>query len=99
MKKLLVTGASGLIGGEVVSSFSMNGWRVIGIDNNKWLQELAKDADLVIAAWGNDGTFMGQSRKVRAMISNLMCLKTNKTGEPAHPLYQPGSAVPIKFSR
>jgi CDP-paratose 2-epimerase len=35
MKKLLVTGASGLIGGEVVSSFSSNGWQVIGIDNNK----------------------------------------------------------------
>ncbi len=35
MKKLLVTGASGLIGGEVVSSFSENGWQVIGIDNNK----------------------------------------------------------------
>jgi len=35
MKTLLVTGASGLIGGEVVSSFSVDGWRVIGIDNNK----------------------------------------------------------------
>jgi CDP-paratose 2-epimerase len=35
MKQLLVTGASGLIGGEVVSSFSMDGWQVVGVDNNK----------------------------------------------------------------
>ena len=35
MKTLLVTGASGLIGGEVVASFSMDGWQVFGIDNNK----------------------------------------------------------------
>jgi CDP-paratose 2-epimerase len=34
MKKLLVTGSSGLIGSEVVEYFSMRGWLVLGIDNN-----------------------------------------------------------------
>lgn len=34
MKKLLVTGASGLIGSEVVASFAKNGWKVDGVDNN-----------------------------------------------------------------
>jgi CDP-paratose 2-epimerase len=34
MKKLLVTGASGLIGGEVVAAFAEEGWAVTGIDNN-----------------------------------------------------------------
>lgn len=34
MKKLIVTGSSGLIGSEVVTFFSMNGWKVFGIDNN-----------------------------------------------------------------
>lgn len=34
MKKLLVTGAGGLIGSEVVTYFSNEGWDVIGIDNN-----------------------------------------------------------------
>lgn len=33
-KKLLVTGSSGLIGSEVVSHFSGDGWQVYGIDNN-----------------------------------------------------------------
>ena len=34
MKKLLVTGSSGLIGSEVVSHFARDGWRVHGVDNN-----------------------------------------------------------------
>ncbi|MFT6827356.1 MAG: CDP-paratose 2-epimerase [Roseivirga sp.] len=34
MKKLLVTGAAGLIGSEVVSHFCKRGWIVVGLDNN-----------------------------------------------------------------
>lgn len=34
MKKLLVTGSSGLIGSEVVAGFSNDGWEVHGVDNN-----------------------------------------------------------------
>ncbi|MBV8900425.1 MAG: NAD-dependent epimerase/dehydratase family protein, partial [Verrucomicrobia bacterium] len=34
MRKILVTGSSGLIGGEVASFFSGEGWEVHGIDNN-----------------------------------------------------------------
>lgn len=34
MKKMIVTGSSGLIGSEVVSYFSVNGWIIYGIDNN-----------------------------------------------------------------
>ena len=34
MKKLLVTGSSGLIGSEVVRYFNNKGWKVYGIDNN-----------------------------------------------------------------
>lgn len=34
MKKILVTGAGGLIGSEVVTFFAQNGFNVIGIDNN-----------------------------------------------------------------
>jgi len=34
VKKCLVTGSSGLIGSEVVASFSAEGWEVHGVDNN-----------------------------------------------------------------
>lgn len=35
MKKLLVTGSSGLIGSEVCSYFAQAGWQIHGIDNNQ----------------------------------------------------------------
>ncbi len=35
MKKILVTGSSGLIGSEVCSHFANNGWEVHGLDNNQ----------------------------------------------------------------
>ena len=34
MKKLLVTGSSGLIGSEVVTYFDAKSWQVAGVDNN-----------------------------------------------------------------
>lgn len=34
MKRLLVTGSSGLIGSEVVAHFASQGWEVHGVDNN-----------------------------------------------------------------
>jgi len=34
MKKLLVTGSSGLIGSEVVAHFAQLGWEIHGVDNN-----------------------------------------------------------------
>ena len=34
MKKLLVTGAAGLIGSEVVAWFSRHDWEIVGVDNN-----------------------------------------------------------------
>ena len=35
MKKLLVTGASGLIGSEVCKYFDVEGWEIHGVDNNQ----------------------------------------------------------------
>ncbi len=35
MKKLLVTGSSGLIGSEMCSYFSVRGWKIHGLDNNQ----------------------------------------------------------------
>ncbi len=59
----------------------------IGPDNDAWLVKLSKEASLVIAAWGNDGSFQGRSQQVIKLIPGMHCLKVNKTGEPAHPLY------------
>jgi hypothetical protein len=36
----------------------------IGVDNNAWLIKLATQAALVVAAWGNDGGYLGRSNQV-----------------------------------
>jgi len=69
----------------------------VGCENDLWIKRLANDAGVIVAAWGNDGSFMGRSEMVTASLTDLKCLKMNKTGEPAHPLYQPGSALPINM--
>ncbi len=45
MKKLLVTGSSGLIGSECVTYFDSRGWRVFGVDNNMRRDFFGPDGD------------------------------------------------------
>ena len=59
----------------------------IGRLNNNWLLKLAEEHDRVIAAWGNDGCFLGRSKEVVKLLPAMYCLKINRSGEPAHPLY------------
>ena len=70
----------------------------VGSENDDWLVKLSKNAGTVIAVWGNSGSYLDRSKLVVDIVPNLMCLKVNKTGEPAHPLYQPKSAKPVKMS-
>jgi hypothetical protein len=67
----------------------------IGKENNKWLRKLAKDAGLVVAAWGNGGVHLERSDQVKKFLSNVYCLKINRSGEPAHPLYQAARLKPV----
>jgi hypothetical protein len=69
----------------------------VGSQNNKWLKLLAKDAGLIVAAWGNDGSYLRRSDYVKKRLPLLHCLKMNKSGEPAHPLYQRADVLPIKL--
>ena len=66
----------------------------VGKQNNRWLKKLAKEAGLVVAAWGNDGSFMNRSKEVINILPRLNCLNINRSGEPAHPLYQKASTLP-----
>jgi len=69
----------------------------IGKRNNYWLKRLAKESELVVAAWGNHGQFLQRSKAIKKMISGLYYLKLNQCGEPAHPLYQKLDLKPRKY--
>ena len=69
----------------------------IGDENDRWLAALSKTADLTVAAWGNNGKFMGRSKEVLPVLQNPHFLKMTKLGEPWHPLYLSADAKPIAF--
>ena len=69
----------------------------IGEDNDKYIMTLSKKADITIAAWGNNGNLYGRDKQVFDLIPNLMCLKLNKSGQPAHPLYLKKNIKLTKF--
>ena len=67
----------------------------IGTENDAWLSQLAKNAGIVVAAWGNDGSHLDRAEEIKKMFPNLHCIKMNKSGEPAHPLYLKADLKPV----
>jgi hypothetical protein len=66
------------------------------------LEAMARSSGLVVCAWGDDGAFMGQSRKVveylRRRVPNkpLHCWKVSEgKKEPRHRLYLPHGMTPM----
>tara|TARA_B100000315_G_scaffold108623_1_gene99672 strand:- start:107 stop:583 length:477 start_codon:yes stop_codon:yes gene_type:complete len=70
----------------------------VGDDNDQHLIELSKKVDLTVVAWGNEGSLFDRDKQVVKLIPNLMCLKINKYGQPAHPLYQKKDIELIRFN-
>jgi hypothetical protein len=67
------------------------------LDNDLTLLELASKASVVIAAWGKDGKHLERDKDVIRLLPPLHCLKLNKDGTPAHPLYLRSDLKPIPF--
>ncbi len=65
----------------------------IGLDNDAALAETAHQADQILLAWGNGGSFQDRDRKVLRLLEpyqkKCRCLGHNRTGQPRHPLYVP----------
>lgn len=73
----------------------------VGPGNNSAIVEAARDADLVVCAWGNHGLFLERSDFVLKLLRKarirLHALRVTGLGEPAHPLYLPGNLKPYCF--
>jgi hypothetical protein len=66
----------------------------VGPRNNHWLRRLTTGMPLVVAAWGNSGNHLDRDTYVRRKIAGLHYLRLTAKGQPAHPLYLPGSLEP-----
>lgn len=70
----------------------------IGVDNDKWIEDVVSDADIVVAAWGNHGKLFGRAESVASKYRDkLQALAITKMGMPGHPLYIPASTKLMKF--
>ncbi len=72
----------------------------IGYGNDRWLLKIAKDASLIVCAWGLDGAFTGRAAAVRQLLRrfDLHYLRITR-GEPWHPLYLPDNTKPSRWYR
>jgi len=71
----------------------------IGKENNRYIKEALKDAELVIAAWGTKGNILKRNEQVIELLNNndIHCLTLTKDGHPKHPLYIKNDERPKKF--
>ncbi|MDX8354537.1 DUF1643 domain-containing protein [Cognatiyoonia sp. IB215182] len=71
----------------------------IGPDNDAVIEEGARWADTIIAAWGTHGAHLDRGREVAALLSEtgkpIHHLGLSKDGHPKHPLYIRYAQPPI----
>lgn len=66
--------------------------------NDHWITTIAREAGLIVAAWGKYGNHLGRGDEIRHLISNLHCLGVNSDGTPKHPLYLRKNTTPIPYA-
>lgn len=68
----------------------------VGPRNDEHLRAIAKDAELIVCAWGAHGALRGRGVEVAGILdgANLAALSVTKDGHPGHPLYIPANAQP-----
>lgn len=73
----------------------------VGRGNDAAILRAAREAKLVVCAWGNHGAHLGRSQQVTKLLHragvDLHFLKMNGAGEPSHPLYLPSSLKPTPW--
>jgi len=69
----------------------------IGPENELYISAAYVQSHIAIAAWGNHGSLKGRAAWATEKME-LYCLGRNKNGSPKHPLYVPGTALPIGYS-
>ncbi len=76
-------------------------WRVanpVGADNDGWILRAVEEADIVVAAWGNNGSYIGRANEVaKRFHGQLRALRVTKQGMPGHPLYIPAETKLIRY--
>jgi hypothetical protein len=74
---------------------------LVGADNDEIIQLAAEESDIIVCAWGTNGTLNGRNKEVISLLQSvgkpIMCLGKTKDGHPKHPLYLPADAELIEL--
>jgi hypothetical protein len=70
----------------------------VGTNNDRWLRKLAKSAEMTVAVWGNDGSFLNRAEEIGKTLDNLYCFKITAQGQPHHTRGLPNGLQPQPFS-
>lgn len=68
----------------------------IGKHNAQYIFQVINTCELVVAAWGNDGS-LHPSAKTLKHFNKVRVLGLTKSGHPKHPLYLKGDLKPIPW--
>lgn len=71
----------------------------VGLENDRWLDDLAGRAQRVVLGWGAWGRLRDRGRVIGERLArwNPTCLGITGVGQPCHPLYLPGNRDPKAF--
>lgn len=75
--------------------------RAVGLADGELIKQ-ASLADIVVAAWGTHGAFMGRAEDVMNRVlptQEMHCIGLTKDGLPVHPLMASYTEAPTRFLR
>jgi hypothetical protein len=91
---LLMTNLFGLVSQDIDGM--LHAAHPVGDENDKWLLASAERAEIIVCAWGTNGTHWGRDQEVLKLLRqyNLNYLRLTDGGHPEHPLYLPATLKP-----
>jgi hypothetical protein len=70
----------------------------VGNHNDEWLYKIARDAKLIVAAWGSHGSYLGRDTEIKKLFPNrLFCFGLTKENQPLHPCRLRSDLMPIVY--